>query len=152
MEQTFFVAGGDSRQRAIVRMLKQRGCTAHVFGFEKEDRLTPEIAARLGAADTILLPLPAAGADGALNAPSMEKKLPLEMLWSLLHPKQKIFGGMLTDQQLRSAAEYNLLPIDYFKREEFVLRNAYITAEGALELTLDRLPCVIQGLPCLILG
>ena len=44
----------------------------------------------------------------------------MEMLWSLLHPQQKIFGGMLSEALLRSAAEYNLLPIDYYKREEFV--------------------------------
>lgn len=152
MEQTFFVAGGDSRQEAIVRMLQGRGAAVHAFGFSRDDRLTPESAARLGAADVVLLPLPAADADGFLNAPSMEKKLPMEMLWSLLRPQQKIFGGMLSEQILRTAAEYNLLPIDYYKREEFVLRNAYITAEGALQLTMERLSCTVRNTHCLVLG
>lgn len=152
MEQTFFVAGGDARQQAIVKLLKKRGCDVGAFGFAPEDRLTPALAAQIGAADVVLLPLPAADGSGCLNAPSMEKKLPMEMLWSLLHPRQKLFGGMLSEALLRSAAEYNLLPIDYFKREEFVLRNAYITAEGALELTMRELHQTVRGLQCAVLG
>ena len=152
MEQTFFVAGGDARQEAIIHQLKEAGRSVSALGFQAADHLTPEIAAHLGAADIILLPLPAADSDNCLNAPSMEKRLPMEMLWSLLHPQQKIFGGMLSEALLRSAAEYNLLPIDYYKREEFVLRNAYITAEGALELTMDRLKRTVKGTNCLILG
>lgn len=152
MEQTFFVAGGDSRQKAIVRMLEARGGTVHTLGFAQDDRLTPETVARLGTADVVMLPLPAADANGFLNAPSMEKKLPMEMLWPLLRPQQKIFGGMLSEQLMRAAAEYNLLPIDYFKREEFVLCNAYITAEGALQLTMERLPHTVKGTHCLVMG
>lgn len=152
MEQTFFVAGGDSRQKAIARRLKAHGRTVHTFGFSQEDRLTPEVVARLGAADVVLLPLPATDGGGCLNAPSMEKKLPMEMLWPLLHPQQKLFGGMLSEQLLRAAAEYNLLPIDYYKREEFVLRNAYITVEGALQLTMERLQRTVMGTNCLVLG
>ena len=152
MEQTFFVAGGDARQEAIIHQLKAAGRSVSSFGFQAADHLTPEIAAQLGMADIILLPLPAADSDNCLNAPSMGKRLPMEMLWSLLHPQQKIFGGMLSESLLRSAAEYNLLPIDYYKREEFVLRNAYITAEGALELTMNRLKHTVKDTNCLVLG
>ena len=63
MEQTFFVAGGDARQQAIVKLLKKRGCDVGAFGFAPEDRLTPALAAQIGAADVVLLPLPAAGED-----------------------------------------------------------------------------------------
>lgn len=152
MKQTFFVAGGDSRQAAIAQLLRKRRCEVSVFGLETDGRLTAETAARLGAADVVLLPLPAADGGGYLNAPSMEKKLPMETLWSLLHPSQKIFGGMFSEQMLREASEYNLMPIDYFKREEFVLRNAYITAEGALELTMNRLRRTIKGCACIVIG
>ena len=151
MKQTFFVAGGDSRQAAAAELLHARGYAAAVFGLERGAHLTPETAARMGSADVVLLPLPAADG-GFLNAPAMEKKLPMETLWPLLQPRQKIFGGMLSEELLRSAAEYGLRPIDYFKREEFVLRNAYITAEGALELTMGRLPRTIRGTPCLVIG
>ena len=62
MEQTFFVAGGDARQEAIIHQLKEAGRSVSAFGFQAADHLTPEIAAHLGAADIILLPLPAASA------------------------------------------------------------------------------------------
>ena len=152
MKQKFFVAGGDSRQAAIVQLLQEGGYRVSAFGLEASDRLTPEAAARMGEADVVLLPLPAADGGGYLNAPSMEKKLPMETVWSLLHPSQKIFGGMLSEQILRAASEYNLLPVDYFKREEFVLRNAYITAEGALEVTMQRLRRTVRGTACLVIG
>ena len=68
MEQTFFVAGGDARQEANIHQLKEAGRSVSAFGFQAADHLTPEIAAHLGAADIILLPLPAAdsaASDGA---------------------------------------------------------------------------------------
>ena len=71
MEQTFFVAGGDARQEAIIHQLKEAGRSVSAFGFQAADHLTPEIAAHLGAADIILLPLPAADSDNCLNAPFM---------------------------------------------------------------------------------
>lgn len=152
MERTFFVAGGDARQRAIVQMLEKRGAAVHSFGFACGDRLTPETVGRLGAAEVVLLPLPAVDGGGFLHAPAMEKKLPAEMLWPLLRPRQKIFGGMLTETVLRSAAEYHLSLVDYYRREEFVLRNAYITAESALQLTMERLGQTVRGTDCLVLG
>ena len=152
MERTFLVAGGDARQRAIVQMLKERGAAVHSFGLDRGDRLTPEMVARLGAAEGVLLPLPAVDGSGFLNAPTMEKKLPAAMLWPLLQPGQKIFGGMLPETVLRAAAEYHLSLTDYYQREEFVLRNAYITAESALQLTMERLRQTVRGTDCLILG
>lgn len=152
MERSYFVLGGDARQEAMETALRARGAAVHRFGLQREDRLTPEVAARLGAADVVLLPLPAADTNGYLNAPAMEKKLPLEMVWSLLRPQQKIFGGMMSESILRAAAEYDLHPLDYYRCEEFVLRNAYITAEGALQLAMERLQRTLRGTPCLILG
>ena len=47
MEQTFFVAGGDARQEAIIHQLKEAGRSVSAFGFQAADHLTPEIAAHL---------------------------------------------------------------------------------------------------------
>ncbi len=151
MERKFIVAGGDLRQRAILHRLNASGAAVSSFGLTRADRLSSETAARFAAADVILLPLPATDG-GFLNAPSMEKRLPMEMLWPLLRPQQKIFGGMLSEQFLRAAAAYELQPIDYYRREEFVLRNASITAEGALQLTMERLRRTVKNTNCLILG
>lgn len=56
MEQTFFVAGGDARQEAIIHQFKEAGRSVSALGFQAADHLTPEIAAHLGSADIILLP------------------------------------------------------------------------------------------------
>lgn len=152
MERSYFILGGDGRQKAIQQTLQANGVPCHVFGFQKEDRLLPEVATQLRAADVVMLPLPVADCNGYLNAPCMEKKLPLEAVWPLLRPEQHIFGGMLSERVLHAAAEYHLHPIDYYQREEFVLRNAYITAEGAVELTMERLKRTLRGTPCLVLG
>lgn len=152
MEQTIFVAGGDHRQKAIVDKLEREGRLVFSFGLRAEDQLTPEIAAQLCAADIVLLPLPAADENGYLNAPFMNKKIPLELLWPLLRAEQKIFGGMLSDLVLRSASEYRVQPIDYYMREEFVIRNAYITAECAVQRTMEELQHTIRGTKCLVLG
>ena len=152
MKRTYFVAGGDFRQQAIVALLKGCGYEVYSFGLGKKERLTPEVAVRLGAADVILLPLPAIDSDGYLNAPLLEKRLPAETLWSLMRTDQNIFGGMLSDAALLSAKEYGLNITDYYKREDFVLRNAYITAEGALGLAMQNMKCTIKGTNCLVLG
>ncbi len=152
MNQSFFVTGGDARQRAICRLLAERGAAVSSFALRGEDCLDAATAARLCAADVVLLPLPAADSAGFLQAPALEEKMPLETLWPLLHRRQKIFGGMFSAETLRSAASFDLHPVDYFAREEFALRNAYITAECALQLTMEHLDRTVRGTRCLILG
>ncbi len=52
-----------------------------------------------------------------------------------------------------AAGEHPLLRLrDYFDREEVLLRNAAITAEGALALALERLDRTLLGSRALILG
>lgn len=152
MERTIFIAGGDGRQKAAAERIWADGAEVFLFGFAPEDRLTPGVAAQLFQSDLVLLPLPSTDENGCLWAPAMEQKLSLAQLWSLLRPEQKIFGAMLPDRLLRSAAERGLRILDYGQREEFVLRNASITAENALQLAMDALPRTLRGANCLVLG
>ena len=152
MKKTFFVAGGDARQKTVVRLLQERGCTVNHFGLAPDERPTPRSAAMMQQADVVLLPLPAEGRAGVLNAPLLREEVPLETLWPFLRPEQKIFGGRLSEQLLNDAAAHGLTLTDYFKREDFVLRNAYITAEGAVQRTMEQLRCTVRDTRCLVLG
>jgi len=75
-EWNIWVVGGDLRQVRLAQLLCEEGHTVHTWALEEAEGV-PEPAADLtGArlADCVVLPLPAAGEDGRLNAPFSAQK------------------------------------------------------------------------------
>ncbi|MBP0975639.1 MAG: hypothetical protein J6P20_06195, partial [Oscillospiraceae bacterium] len=69
-----------------------------------------------------------------------------------LKPGGCVLGGRIP-QAVRGIAEKAGFSVcDYAAEESFILRNAVPTAEGAIQIAMQELPVVLQGLPCLILG
>lgn len=73
-------------------------------------------------------------------------------LGDFLDENQCVIGGLLSDEVIneivKSGAEY----IDYFKNESYVLKNAFITSQGALRLLLEATDDFLVGKKVLITG
>ena len=86
-EYYFWVVGGDLRQVKLAQLLQLDGHTTQTYAME----LRPEQGDLSGSdtlkgierADCVILPLPAAGEAGMLNAPLSDRKVPLSL--SLIH-------------------------------------------------------------------
>lgn len=153
MGKNIWVAGGDRRAAALARLMAEDGMHVHTYALEKAEgtHCAPSMDCA-AEADCIVLPMPAAGGDGYLNAPLAEKPHPLEEIIAPLRPGQLIFAGMPGPRLVGLCAAHGLVLQDYAAREDLALRNAVPTAEGAIQLAMEQQPITVHGANVLILG
>lgn len=133
----FALLGGDDRFVHLCALLRADGHAVRPFALE---RALPDCAgtaeAALADADCVLLPLPCEKG-GVLNAPlSAGTFAPAEVLRHAA-PGVPVLAGKPGRATADACLAYDLALTDYGAREDFALRNADLTAEGALALLLD---------------
>ena len=159
MRQTLniWVVGGDQRQASMAALMAEDGHTVHTFALDRLAEPIPEVRAEdrldgAALADCVVLPLPAAGEGGLLNAPLSAADHPLDAVLDALRPGQAICAGRVT-AGLRAMAEARGLALhDYFAREELAVANAIPTAEGAIQIAMEELPITLHGARVLVIG
>ena len=123
--KNIWVAGGDPRQAALAALLADDGHSVHTYALEQGEGTACEPSmAGADRADCVVLPLPAAGPGGTLNAPLSEEEHRLEEVLDALRPGQLVCAGMAGEELERMAAERRLVLRDYFAREELAVMNA----------------------------
>ena len=151
--KNIWVAGGDPRQAALAALLADEGHSVHTYALERGAGMKCEPSmAGADRADCVILPLPAAGADGKLNAPLSADSHDLEEVLDLLRPGQLVCAGMAGEGLRRMTKERGLLLQDYFAREELAVLNAIPTAEGAIQIAMEELPITLHDARVLVVG
>lgn len=146
---TFWVLGGDMRQFYLSRLLAAEG--HRVFTYAMPEAVDADLDL-LSQADCVIFPLPVCSAPGLLSAPLTHTDHPIAPLLNRLHPGQLLCGGRPDEDTRNRFAVRGLALTDYFALEELTVANAIPTAEGALQLAMEKLPVTIHNLPVLILG
>ena len=151
--KNIWVAGGDPRQAALAALLADDGHSVHSYALEQGTGMQCETSLK-GAdlADCVVLPLPAAGADGKLNAPLSGREHELTQVLDALRPGQLVCAGMVGDTLRKLAQERGLVLRDYFAREELAVMNAIPTAEGAIQIAMEELPITLHDARVLVVG
>ena len=147
--KNIWVVGGDPRQEALAVLLADEGHAVHTYalGAGGETDLS-----QIHRADCVILPLPAVGETGRVNAPLWGGELPAEHLLDAMRPGQLLCAGMAKGELASMAADRGILLRDYFAREELAVLNAIPTAEGAIQIAMEELPVTIHDSRVLILG
>jgi len=151
-----WVVGGDRRQLKLAELLAEEGHTVHTWALPKEEPrgtlLPAESLTGIEKADCVILPLPAAGESGQLNAPLWSGRAEIPEVFRAMRPGQLVVGGRITPPIFQQAAERGLVCRDYFAREELAVLNAVPTAEGAVQLAMENLPITLHSCRALVLG
>lgn len=154
--KTFAIIGGDKRQLYCARAIADDGYEVILGGFDKVismrgvELATPLTAAK--SAEVIVLPLPCIDKDGCVPAFFSDEKIRLTPDFQSALNGKLVFCGM-KDKLLNSAELLNPKMIsDYYAREDFVLSNAYVTAEGALKIAMERFEGTLNGAKILVVG
>lgn len=138
------VAGGDLRMLTVCRMLAERGYDCTLFGFGNiTGSSDSEFSAAVGGASAVILPLPFSKG-GNLYAPFCEKTVSAEEALALCGNKTLILGGGI-GKKGNNAVDYSLC-------EEFLIRNALITAEAALSIAMNETETTLFGSETVIIG
>ena len=151
-EKNFWVVGGDRRQLALVRLLREDGHTVHGAGLEGEGILPELLGPDLALAHCVILPLPVVGREGMLHTPLSHKTISLSQVLGHMRPGQILCGGMVSRAVRQAGEERGLRVFDYYAREECMVANAVPTAEGAVQVAMEQLPFTLHSARVLILG
>lgn len=156
-EMNLWVIGGDLRQAKLAQLLAQDGHTVHTYALDPGPDPLPgliqeENLNHVYRADCVILPLTVSAGNGLLNAPLSLSEHPLVPIFDRLSPRQFLCGGRVDPETQALAQARGLVLHDYFAREELAVANAVPTAEGAVQLAMERMPITIQGARILVLG
>lgn len=149
----FLLIGGDDRQLHLAQLLLAEGHSVRCFALDNAP--LPEGAQytqELARADCVILPLPAEGKNGDLNAPYSSKQHVISELLAALAPNSLVCGGKLSPA-LRALAQKNSLRLhDYMTVPQFVVGNAAVTAEGAVSLLANNIASTVFDTNVLVVG
>ena len=148
------VIGGDLRQLTLAELLSADGYEVSVSGFGRDSvsgrYRTENDLKRASEADIIILPMPVVQSKGLLNAPFSDTPIALSEIAESVKSTALILGGRIGEDT------YSLFEsckcIDYYEREELMIKNAVPTAEGAIEIAITETPVTLAKSRCLIIG
>jgi len=158
------------RQLAAAREFANDGYETAVYGFSPEYDPNCEFTLRsdefglstrcdaiecaVNGADIIVLPLPYSCDGIHLNCKFYRDIPTIDTLFRLLGSENNaiVFGGMFNETAFETAKINGIILHDYYKFEEVCIKNAVLTAEGALEIALREIKTTLQNSKVLILG
>lgn len=153
---TFGIIGGDKRQLFLGKSISDC-CYDVVFGgfdkLESGGALTfTDVKTAIALSDAVIFPLPSVRSDGSINTPFSNNKVVLDSEDIEKLNKKPVFVAM-KDKFIRAYPQLAQAEIyDYFAREEFEILNALPTAEGAVEVAMNRYEGTIAQSKCLVVG
>ena len=129
MEDYLFL-GGDRRIIYAAELISRSGAISAVgLG---EDFPPPE-----GKYSRIVLPLPFSRDGENINAPLADSPLPLSLVAEYAQCGGTVYSGGSSETLERLCSENDLRLVNYFAGEELTLKNALLTAEGAVSLLIS---------------
>ncbi len=148
------VIGGDLRQLTLAGILAKDGYDVNVIGFgggsASSEYKTAENIGEVSESDVIILPMPVTLDFKNINAPFEKNPIALDELSDTVSENALILGGRMTDEILDLFQQNKC--IDYYKREELMIKNAVPTAEGAVEIALSETSVTLNQSNCLVIG
>ena len=80
-ERNIWVVGGDLRQRALARLLREDGHTVHIAALEGEGLAPEPLGPGLALAHCVILPLPVTQREEILHTRLARKRSPCPRCW-----------------------------------------------------------------------
>lgn len=148
------VIGGDLRQLTLAELMAKDGYDVSVIGFGENSmsskyKTTNDIN-DVSESDIIILPMPVTLDYKTINAPFEQKPIKLSVLSKRIKKGAIILGGRISEEVLKIFK--NNKCIDYYNREELMIKNAVPTAEGAIEIAMAETAITLKDSNCLIIG
>ena len=146
--------GGDIRMPESAYYARTKGYKISLFGFDKYEYcprcfdIENDLFKTLKNADAIILGIPTSFDGKTIYAPYSSQEIRISELLLKAPEKAIIFGGKT--EFLNTYDNFKI--IDYLSLEEFTLKNAKITAEGAIYTAMSEIPHTINGSECLVMG
>ncbi len=150
--QRLAILGGDQRQLVMMQLLKAKGYEVAAWGIGEENTASDWRAA-VKETSAVLLPIPASTDGVRIHCPLEETaKLRFTTLAEHLPQGIPIIGGKLPPLWIEQGEKQQLLFSDITAAEDFQMRNALPTVEGAISLAMQAMDVTLSGTPTAVLG
>lgn len=154
--KSFGIIGGDKRQLFLAKAIYDSGYSVMLGGFDRlrstGNLVLGDIKAVAAKCDVLILPVPSVRADGSINTPFSDECTVLDDELINIMLQKPIFVAM-KDKFLKAYPQFEKAEIfDYAAKDEFAILNALPTAEGAVEVAMNKFEGTIAGSRCLITG
>ncbi|MFU0833422.1 MAG: Dipicolinate synthase subunit A [Oscillospiraceae bacterium] len=153
---SFGVLGGDRRQIAMAESIAADGYSVSVYGFDNVSFSSGII--KSGLTETvrnhknIILPLPVTSDGIHLKMDYSKEQVILNDDFAKLLRDKQVFGGKMEKLFQTSRLWDCINTHDFSLREEFAVKNAVPTAEGAIGIAIQEYPGTLNGSRCLVAG
>lgn len=156
--RTVTVVGGDLRMLYAAHRLGALGARVKTLGAKDASKghscPFKNLSDAARDADALLLPLPVTRDGVTVNCPcSPTCQITLDEVAALLRSNSHLLllGGILPQTLLCAVPDRNRI-LDYYEDEALVLRNAYLTAEGALMVAMQETNYALRGQSAAVIG
>ncbi|MBR0535021.1 MAG: hypothetical protein IIX14_01445 [Clostridia bacterium] len=150
-DNIFLILGGDNRSLYLGEYLEKQGLKTCYFAFNETDCFQ-NLNKAIDEADICILPLPVSRDRVTLNTPLFDETVLLTDVSALATPDKFIFGGQLPKSFCEELSSRGVNFCDYFLLEELAVYNAIPTAEGVVNLLIEKLPITVNKMRCGISG
>ena len=148
----WLIIGGDHRQIATARYLREQGIEVETWGLD-EKTLKTNWNSAAKSADILLLPLPVTTDGVRIQCPLVESEgIRFASLLESVRPDALVLGGKFPELWAEQAKQAGVRLCDYFFSESLQMKNALPTVEGAIMLAMQALPVTLDGCAMAILG
>ncbi len=150
--------GGDMRIIYLIDLFAKENYNVKVFGFNNykfnNNNITicktlPEVVMD---ADMIIGPVPFSASNEYLHTPFNTEQIKINDLIELMSSTQILIGGRFDNELKALFEENNINIIDLLSREEFAVLNAISTAEGAVQIAMEKSQYTLHGMDVLVVG
>ena len=148
MKKSLFILGGDLRQETVKNLLEKENFDVTALGLS-EGEIPLD---KLKKADIIIFPVPTSSDGVTLNAPISKTKTSLFDIIGKIDKNCLVLGAKMPLDAEKMLQGKGIRYIDYFEREELIIKNAIPTAEGVIEIALSEMPITIFGSRVLVIG
>lgn len=152
------ILGGDARATFLALELVNNGAEVKTVAMPNPDRVPQvEVCRTLdevcGEANALIIPLPGIDEHGRLN--DAHGAAIMELSGAILDRLGKdtpIFTVVARAYMLKMAAQLDLNLVELSSIDEFAIWNSIPSAEGAIQLAMEKLPITIHGSQSFVLG
>lgn len=147
----FLILGGDNRSLYVGEYLEKQHFNVCYYAFNDTDCFD-SLHEAIDEASVIILPLPTSRDRVSLNAPLFDETVLLADICTLVTPNKFILGGQLPKSFCETLSTKGVDYCDYFLLEELAIYNAVPTAEGVVNILIEKTPITIHGMKCAVTG
>ncbi|MDR2558577.1 MAG: dipicolinate synthase [Oscillospiraceae bacterium] len=150
----FLFLGGDMRSvYAAKRLSEHYDC--FLYGFTGELQAVPAdipVLREITKFKSLVLPLPSSRDGIHINAPFHKEQIPISIIPQAVEASGIVYCGKVFIEIKKICEQNNLELVDYFEREELIIKNAVPTSEGCIEIIMREQGSTIFGSQVLLTG